>query len=132
MNIMSIIAVKGATVAAELASNPEAIQKMRATYAMTRIPRAVAAVAADMGSIGDRFVSVIVWAARIIGIGLMAWGGISFGLSFSAHDASQKKNGITEFLSGLVIFFLPYLINYLTNTNTVDTAYSDPFAQAGG
>lgn len=124
--------VSGVAVAASMAANPEFVQHMNFWCAASSVPmRLSAAILASgspgLGTVGDKFVKVIAYIARIVGIALMLFGGFSFATSFTAHDATQKRNGILEFMSGLLIFLLPQLINYLTGQTTVSTDTNAPF-----
>lgn len=129
-NLTNALMVSGASVAASMAANPECVAKMKFYTAAASVPLRLSSrilYSPGLGDVGDKFVTVIAYIARIVGIALMLFGGFSFATSFTAHDATQKRNGILEFMSGLLIFLLPQLINYLTGEHTVDEGGDAPF-----
>ncbi len=54
----------------------------------------------------EQFNNVLTWVLnwiRNIGIVIAVWGAVQIGLSFSTEDAGQRRKGILELISGLMV-----------------------------
>ena len=58
---------------------------------------------------------ILIW-VRNIGIVLALWGAVQIGMSFSTEDAGQRRKGILELISGLMVMAIgiggPSIIGY--------------------
>lgn len=50
---------------------------------------------------------VLAWIGRI-GIVIAVWGAVQIGLSFSTEDAGQRRKGILELISGLMVMAIGF------------------------
>jgi TRAP-type C4-dicarboxylate transport system permease small subunit len=50
---------------------------------------------------------ILGWIGRI-GIVIAIWGAVQIGLSFSSEDAGQRRKGILELISGLMVMAVGY------------------------
>ncbi len=50
---------------------------------------------------------VLSWVQKI-GIVIAVWGAVQIGLSFSTEDAGQRRKGILELISGLMVMAIGY------------------------
>jgi hypothetical protein len=50
---------------------------------------------------------ILGWIQKI-GIVLAVWGAVQIALSFSNEDAGQRRNGILQFISGLMVMAIGY------------------------
>ena len=50
---------------------------------------------------------ILGWIGKI-GIVVAVWGAVQIGLSFSTEDAGQRRKGILEFISGLMVMAIGY------------------------
>ncbi len=54
----------------------------------------------------EQFNNVLAWVliwVRNIGIVIAIWGAVQIGMSFSTEDAGQRRKGILELISGLMV-----------------------------
>ena len=51
---------------------------------------------------------------RAVGLILLGWGIVQIGLSFQAHDPSQRSNGFLTLAGGVVITFAKEILNLIT------------------
>ena len=51
---------------------------------------------------------------RAVGLILLGWGIVQIGLSFQAHDPSQRSNGFLTLTGGVVITFAKEILNLIT------------------
>lgn len=106
-----------------LNNNPDLMRKMEAYMALSRAYNRVI-LASGLKDIGNNFLNIIGYVAHIGGAGLFAFGVFSFATAFTAHDATQKRNGIFEMLGGALIFVTPWLINTILGEDIVDESYT--------
>lgn len=78
---------------------------------------AVGALAAGEGSdpleILQNLNDVLFSVARLVGIGITMWGIVQLGMAFSAHDPSQRINGILGIAGGLLIIFAKEILQLI-------------------
>ena len=51
---------------------------------------------------------------RAVGLILLGWGIVQIGLSFQAHDPSQRSNGFLTLAGGVVITFAKEILHLIT------------------
>jgi hypothetical protein len=74
---------------------------------------AVPALAAGELAGLDNLTTLLFSIARVIGIGVIIFGVIQFGMSMSSHDSSQRVQGILAIAGGLIICLIKEIISAL-------------------
>lgn len=71
---------------------------------------AAAAGTGDPSSSLKVFMDILIGLVKIIGFGAALYGGVELGISFSSHDSAQRITGIKFLASGLLIYFIPTIL----------------------
>ena len=70
--------------------------------------------ASDPLGVVNNLSSFIFSLIRAIGLILLGWGVVQFGLSFQGHDPSQRAQGIMTLAGGLVVTFSKEILDLIT------------------
>ena len=94
------------------------IRKIYAGVVLSLVLSAVLAVAAlaegsDPISILTNLNDLIFSVVRLVGILGALWGVVQLGMSFSAHDPSQRLQGILTLVGGLLIIFAKEILQLI-------------------
>lgn len=98
--------------------NFKAIRKIYAGMVLSLALSAVLAIAAlaegsDPISILTNLNDLIFSVVRLVGILGALWGVVQLGMSFSAHDPSQRLQGILTLVGGLLIIFAKEILQLI-------------------
>ena len=95
--------------------------KIKRTYFTAAILAVTAALfatpalaATDPLTIVNNLSDFIFGLIRAVGLILLGWGIVQIGLSFQAHDPSQRSNGFLTLAGGVVITFAKEILNLIT------------------
>ena len=61
----------------------------------------------------DTIKSLVKGAVTGVGVIFLMWGILDFGTAYSAHDTSQQSAAIKKVIGGLVMVFIPQILNAL-------------------
>lgn len=84
----------------------------------TLLPLTATGPAADTGidevdAMFDNLISFISGIVRIVGVALIIFGAVSFGIALANHDPGQRAQGLMSLAGGVVVFFAPSIIQFL-------------------
>lgn len=60
-----------------------------------------------------KLIDLLVGIVRMVGIVFLIWGGVEFAQAQNSHDGPSRLKGIWLFVTGLFIFFIKELLNYI-------------------
>lgn len=84
----------------------------------TLFPLTATGPAADTGidevdAMFDNLIGFISGIVRIVGVALVIFGAVSFGIALANHDPGQRAQGLMSLAGGVVVFFAPSIIQFL-------------------
>ena len=84
----------------------------------TLLPLTATGPAADTGidevdAMFDNLIGFISGIVRIVGVALVIFGAVSFGIALANHDPGQRAQGLMSLAGGVVVFFAPSIIQFL-------------------
>lgn len=84
----------------------------------TLLPLKATGPAADTGidevdAMFDNLIGFISGIVRIVGVALIIFGVVSFGIALANHDPGQRAQGLMSLAGGVVVFFAPSIIQFL-------------------
>lgn len=84
----------------------------------TLLPLTATGPAADTGidevdAMFDNLIGFISGIVRIVGVALIIFGAVSFGIALANHDPGQRAQGLMSLAGGVVVFFAPSIIQFL-------------------
>lgn len=102
-------------------TTPDEVKKGFRRYAMTVLSAALVcglaspafAAGNDPLTVVNNLSEFIFGLIRAIGLILLGWGIVQVGLSFHAHDPSQRANGFLTVAGGIVVTFTKEILNLI-------------------
>ena len=67
----------------------------------------------EVDAMFDNLIGFVSGVARVIGIALVIFGAVSFGIALANHDPGQRAQGLMALAGGVVVFFAPNIISFL-------------------
>ena len=67
----------------------------------------------EVDTMFDNLIGFVGGVARVIGIALVIFGVVSFGIALANHDPGQRAQGLMALAGGVVVFFAPNIITFL-------------------
>ena len=67
----------------------------------------------EVDAMFDNLIGFVSCVARVIGIALVIFGAVSFGIALANHDPGQRAQGLMALAGGVVVFFAPNIISFL-------------------
>lgn len=67
----------------------------------------------EVDAMFDNLIGFVGGVARVIGIALVIFGVVSFGIALANHDPGQRAQGLMALAGGVVVFFAPNIITFL-------------------
>lgn len=102
----------------ELAASPAVEAASVSLTVPTLLPLTATGPAADTGidevdAMFDNLIGFISGIVRIVGVALIIFGAVSFGIALANHDPGQRAQGLMSLAGGVVVFFAPSIIQFL-------------------
>ena len=67
----------------------------------------------EVDTMFDNLIGFVGGVARVIGIALVIFGAVSFGIALANHDPGQRAQGLMALAGGVVVFFAPNIVMFL-------------------
>lgn len=67
----------------------------------------------EVDTMFDNLIGFVGGVARVVGIALVIFGVVSFGIALANHDPGQRAQGLMALAGGVVVFFAPNIVAFL-------------------
>lgn len=94
-------------------------QASAATTSLTNVPQTMTLTVTtginEVDAMFGNLTSFISGIVKIVGIIMVLFGVVQFGLSITNHDPSQRAQSFLAMAGGVIVFFAPEIISFLSN-----------------
>lgn len=67
----------------------------------------------EVDTMFDNLIGFVGGVARVVGIAMVIFGVVSFGIALANHDPGQRAQGLMALAGGVVVFFAPNIVAFL-------------------